>query len=109
MSVIDRAIAWKWPTARAVVAGGVVTAWEGPPAQPTPSEIADALTEFQALVSTALLTEETVRLLHPGSVEAALIWAMIETYDPPASVGKFMVFRAKFISARRLHPWIPGS
>ena len=45
---LTQAIQWRWPGARCVIRGGALERWDGPMAQPSANEIAQALTDYTA-------------------------------------------------------------
>ena len=61
---LTKAIQWQWPGARCVVRGGVLERWDGPMAEPSPAEVAQALTDYTAAASAidlAALVQATSR------------------------------------------------
>lgn len=38
---------------------------------------------------------------------SAIVWTIIDTYSPPATVAKYAAARTKIINAYRLKPWAP--
>lgn len=59
--MLAEAIAVKWPGARVVVRGEVLERWDGPMAQPSPAEIAQAVAEFTPAVERAARFTNTSR------------------------------------------------
>lgn len=47
-ALVSQAIQWKVPGARTVVRGGELERWEGPGSPPTPEELAQWITDYQA-------------------------------------------------------------
>lgn len=54
--------------------------------------------ELDAQVKTALDNERLI---------SALVWTIIDTYSPPATIAKYTAARTKIISSYHLQPWIP--
>lgn len=103
---LSRAISWRWPGARVVVRGGALERWEGPMAEPTPAELAQALTDYTAAESTIQLDAEVARAIDVDRLASAIIWAVIDTYSAPATPAKYAAARTKIIAAFKARPWL---
>jgi hypothetical protein len=55
------AILWRWPGAHCVVRNETLERWDGPMAQPTPAEIAQAVTDFTPAIQKTVIFTATSR------------------------------------------------
>lgn len=62
MSVID-AILWRWPGAHVVTSGDTLVRWDGPMAQPSTGEIAQAITDYAMVAATVVADARTDALV----------------------------------------------
>lgn len=72
---LRKAIAWRWPGARVVVRGGVLERWEGPMAEPSAGELAQALTDYAANQSTI---EAEGRAMKQRDLDIPLVRALLD-------------------------------
>lgn len=103
-------IHWKWPGARCVVRGNPgaesVERWDGPMAQPSAGELAQAVIDYAA-DPTIPMDAAVKAAMDSERVFSAIVWAVIDTYSAPATVAKYNAARTKIIAAYKTQPWKP--
>src|SRR3990167_1311434 len=56
---------------------------------------------------TAELDTQVKAALDNERLISAVVWTIIDTYSPPATIAKYTAARTKIISSYHLQPWIP--
>lgn len=100
------AIQWRWPGARCIVRDGDVVRWDGPMARPTDTEIAQAVTDYQAVAEDVERESAVTQALDGERLISAVVWAVIDTYSAPATPAKYRAARTKIIAAYKGRPWV---
>lgn len=72
-------------------------------AQPT----IDAFNATDPALDAADLDKAITVALDQERLSSAIVWTIIDTYSPPATIAKYNTARTKIISAYKLRPWIP--
>lgn len=67
----------------------------------------DAFNENDPAHEAAELDAQVTARLDTERIFSALVWAIIDTYSPPATVTKYTAARTKIINAYRTKPWAP--
>jgi len=53
------------------------------------------------------LDAEVKALMDNERLFSAIVWTIIDTYSPPATIPKYTTARTKVIAAYKTRPWIP--
>jgi hypothetical protein len=64
----------------------------------TPAEVADSQNDQ--------LTTQILQSLDGERLISAVVWVVIDTFAPPATIGKYQTARTKIIAAYKAKPWV---
>jgi hypothetical protein len=106
---------------RALASGGVVVAdvsigsetirstWKVQPAnlQASAQPIIDAFNPADPAVDAAELDADVTNALDGQRLISSVVWTIIDTYSPPATVAKYTAARTKIVNVFKSQPWKP--
>ena len=102
---LSEAIQWRWPGAQVVVRGDVVERWDGPTARPTDDEIVQAVADYHTVKDDVRRDAAVRARLNDDRLISSVVWAVIESVNPPATRAKYDAVRSKIIDAYKARPW----
>lgn len=83
------AIAWKWPGAHCIVRGDVLERWDGPMAQPSEQEIAQAAIDYAAIAD-QVTADAAAAAIVASPLALALLDVLSDAFalKPPAATDR---------------------